>query len=69
MLHDVTNRQAVRQMKERDKTQVRVEFDGKNAEMFIALKKHFGVQSNAELIRILVNDRARQLGLKTEGED
>lgn len=56
-------------MEEKDKTQVRVEFGGKNAEMFIALKKHFGVQSNAELIRILVNDRARQLGLKTEGGD
>ena len=69
MLHDVTNRQAVRQMKERDKTQVRVEFGGKNAEMFVALKKHFGVQSNAELIRIIVNDQARQLGLKTEGGD
>ena len=56
-------------MKEKNKTQARVEFGGKNAEMFIALKKHFGVQSNAELIRILVNDRVRQLGLKTEGGD
>jgi hypothetical protein len=56
-------------MKKKDKTQVRLEFDGKNAEIFFALKKHLGVQSNAELIRIIVNDRARQLGLKTEGGD
>ncbi|MGD6850717.1 MAG: hypothetical protein ACQCN6_01500 [Candidatus Bathyarchaeia archaeon] len=44
-----------------DKSGVKVVFEGEMLEKVNALKSYYGVQSNAELIRILVKDRARQL--------
>lgn len=48
-------------MSDKDKLQVRVEFEGLLLEKVEALKKYYGVQSNAELVRVLVNEKARQL--------
>ncbi len=41
--------------------QVKLEFEGEILEKVNALKKHYGVQSDAELVRVLVNESARQL--------
>ncbi len=51
-------------MAEKDKSQVRVEFEGALLDKVEALKKYYGIQSNAELVRVLVNECARQLDFK-----
>ncbi len=47
----------------RDATQVSVEIEGDLKRKVDALKKYYGVQSSAELVRVLVNERARQLNV------
>ena len=42
---------------------VKLEFEADLLEKANALKKYYGVQSNAELVRVLVNERARQLNV------
>lgn len=48
-------------MNEREKVQVRVELEGDLLEKVDALRKFYGVQGYAELVRILVNERYRLL--------
>lgn len=48
---------------EKETSQVRVEFEGDLLNKVNSLKKYYGILSSAELIRLLVNDRARQLNL------
>lgn len=43
--------------------QVKLKFEGEILEKVNALKKHYGVQSDAELVRVLVNERAQQLNV------
>ena len=45
----------------KDKVQVRVELEGDLLEKVDALRKFYGVQGYAELVRILVNERYRIL--------
>ncbi len=42
---------------------VNLEFEVDLIEKVNALKKYYGVQSSAELVRVLVNERARQLNV------
>jgi hypothetical protein len=44
-----------------EKTQVKVEFEGALKQRVEALKKYYGVQNNAELVRVLINEKAREL--------
>jgi metal-responsive CopG/Arc/MetJ family transcriptional regulator len=46
---------------DKEKIQVRVELEGELLEKVEVLKKYYGVQSYTELIRVLVNEQARQL--------
>lgn len=50
-------------MNEEERSQVKLEFSGELLEKINAIKKHYGVKSNSELIRILVNEKARELKL------
>ncbi|MCL5877324.1 MAG: hypothetical protein M1540_05880 [Candidatus Bathyarchaeota archaeon] len=45
------------------KVQVQVEFEGESLNKVEALKKYYGVESDAELVRVLVNEKARQLNV------
>jgi hypothetical protein len=47
-------------MKEKRKP-VKLEFEAELLEKVNALKKYYGVQSNTELVRVLVNESARRL--------
>ncbi len=42
---------------------VKLVFEGDILDKVNALKKYYGVQSSAELVRVLVNERARQLNV------
>jgi metal-responsive CopG/Arc/MetJ family transcriptional regulator len=55
-------------MVEREKVQVRVELEGDLLEKFDALRKFYGVQGYAELVRILVNERHRLLQGNGQGK-
>jgi metal-responsive CopG/Arc/MetJ family transcriptional regulator len=44
-----------------DVTQVSVELEGDLKRKIDALKNYYGIQSSAELIRVLVNEKAKQL--------
>ncbi len=44
-----------------DVTQVSVEVEGDLKRKVDALKNYYGIQSSAELIRVLVNEKAKQL--------
>jgi len=44
-----------------DKLQVRVEFETDLLKKFNALRKYFGVEGGADLVRFLVNDKHRQV--------
>ncbi len=46
-----------------DINQVLVEFIGEFKEKLETLKKYYGVQSNAELVKVLVNEKAQQLNI------
>ena len=48
-----------------DINQVCVEFIGEFKEKFETLKKHYDIQSDAELVKILVDEKARQLNATT----
>lgn len=50
-------------MVEKQGASVKLEFEADLFEKVNALKKYYGVQSNAELVRVLVNERARQLNV------
>jgi hypothetical protein len=50
-------------MAENGKVQVQVEFEGEILAKVEALKKYYGTQSNAELIRVLVSENTRQLNV------
>jgi metal-responsive CopG/Arc/MetJ family transcriptional regulator len=52
---------------DKDKVQVRVEFEGELLEKVDALKKYYGVQSYAELVRVLINEQSRQLFEQKKG--
>ncbi|MCL5876695.1 MAG: hypothetical protein M1540_02660 [Candidatus Bathyarchaeota archaeon] len=43
--------------------QVCVEFIGEFKEKFEALKKYYGIQNDAELVRVLINEKARHLNV------
>ncbi len=45
------------------RTSVKLEFEADLLKKANALKKYYGVQSNAELVRVLVNERAQQLNV------
>jgi uncharacterized SAM-dependent methyltransferase len=49
------------------KTIVTLEFDANLFEKINALKKYYAVQSNAKLLRVLINERAQQLSVGTVG--
>lgn len=53
-------------MAEKENVQVRVEFEGEMLRKVEALKKYYGVQSTAELVRVLVTEQARQLKLGSD---
>jgi hypothetical protein len=42
-------------------SQVRVELEGELQKRFETLKKHYGLENNTELVRILVNEKYKQL--------
>jgi len=44
-----------------DKVNVRVEFEGGSLKRLDILKKYFGVENYTDLIRVLVNDKYRQI--------
>ena len=48
-----------------DINQVCVEFIGEFKEQFETLKKYYDIQSDAELVRVLVDEKARQLNATT----
>jgi hypothetical protein len=48
-------------MTKNGRLQIRAKFEGKSLDKLEALKNHYGVQSDAELVRVLVNEKARQL--------
>lgn len=50
-----------------DKVNVRVEFEGDSLKRLDKLKKYFGVENYTDLIRVLVNEKYRQLSEK-EGQ-
>jgi hypothetical protein len=44
-------------------TQVSTELEGDLKEKFEALKKYYGIHNDAELVKVLVNEKARQLNV------
>ena len=54
-------------MNEKDKVQVRVELEGELLEKVDALRKYYGIQGYAELVRVLVNERYRKLNSAEQG--
>ena len=48
-------------------TQVSVELEGDLKSKVEALKKYYGIQSDVELVRILVNEKAGQLNVSPMG--
>lgn len=53
-------------MNEKETIQVRVELEGELLDKVNALKKFYGVESYAELVRILLNECYRNLECKQE---
>jgi len=53
-------------MKKEKPPQVRVVFDGIMRERFEKVKKYYGLQKNADLIRLLVTEKHEKLGLPLE---
>jgi hypothetical protein len=47
----------------KDTKQVHIEFIGEIRDKFETLKKFYGIQNNAELIRILIDEKAKQLNI------
>jgi hypothetical protein len=53
-------------MAEKEKTRIQIAYEGKSIDKIQALKKYYGIQNTAELIKILVNERAQQLNANTK---
>jgi len=53
-------------MKKEKPPQVRVVFDGVMRERFEKVKTYYGLQKNADLIRLLVTEKHEELGLPLE---
>ncbi len=53
-------------MIEKEKIHVRVKFEGELLDRVNELKKFYGVESYAELLRILLNERYRNLESRQE---
>jgi hypothetical protein len=51
----------IRVAKESLGPQVRVEFEGELQKRFEILKKYYGLENNTELVRILINEKYKQL--------
>jgi|GEM_PF-5864399 hypothetical protein len=45
------------------KTQVKLEFESDLLKKANALKKYYALQNNAELVRVLVNEKTQQLNV------
>jgi hypothetical protein len=52
-------------MRVKNSNEVHVEFTGKLKEKFETLKKYYAIQSDTELIRVLINEKAQQLNANT----
>jgi len=51
-------------MKQEKNPQVRVVFNGEMKDRFEAVKKHYGMQNNADVIRLLVTEEFEKLGFR-----
>jgi hypothetical protein len=49
-----------------DKLQLGVILEGEVKKRFEAIKKYYGLQKNADLVRLLVTQKCEQLGIKDE---
>ncbi len=56
-------------MNEKEKIQVRVELEGDLLDKVNTLKKFYGIESYAELVRLLLNERYRNLENQAGGLD
>jgi len=54
------------EMRKENPPQVRVVFDGIMRERFEKVKRYYGLQKNADLIRLLVTEKHEKLGLPLE---
>ncbi len=54
-------------MIEKGEIQVQIAYEGKPVDKVEALKKYYGIQSDVELVRILVNEQAGQLNVSPTG--
>jgi hypothetical protein len=49
-------------------SQVRVEMEGELQKRFEILKKYYGLENNTELVRVLINEKYKQLFPKASKE-
>jgi hypothetical protein len=48
-------------MTKQETSQVRIEMEGELQRRFEILKKYFGLENNTEVVRVLINDKFKQL--------